>query len=165
MIRVIRSILGILFFVCLSGHAEAATTEITLDELLKNYQQYDGKIITFKGEAIGDIILRGKFCWVNVSDPAGGVIGVFGPRELAEEITCLGGYRFSGDIISVRGVFSHACGEHGGDTDIHAEKITVLEKGKALSHLVEPWKIRLSIYLPGIVLVLALIHLIIRRFR
>jgi aspartyl/asparaginyl-tRNA synthetase len=155
-------ILLLIFFTSLLS-AEAAAG-VSSKDLRESAQEYDGKTIVFQGEAIGDIMLRGEFAWINVKDESGAV-GVFCPKELTDEIEYLGGYKSSGDLISVRGEFHEQCPQHGGDTDIHAEKITIIKSGKEISRSLEPQKVKASIFLPAIVFVLAIIHLIVRRFR
>ncbi len=148
----------------LSTNIAEAATAVSSKELLENPGEYDGEEITFEGEAIGDIMVRGEFAWVNVRDEHG-AIGVFCPLELAEKIGYRGSYGFKGDTLSVRGEFHRACAEHGGDSDIHAEKILIVQEGGERSHPLTSGKTRASVILPAIVLFLAVIHLIVRRFR
>jgi len=143
--------------------AEAAPV-ISAEELLKEAEKYDGKEVIYKGEVIGDIMIRRDCAWINVRDETG-AIGIFCPKELVNEIKHAGSYRFTGDIVSVRGTFHHSCPEHGGDTDIHAGRINIIQKGKTISHPLEPKKVKASIILPVIAFVLAIIHLVVRRFR
>ena len=144
-------------------YAEAAPI-VSAQELLENAEKYDGKIISFKGEVIGEIMVRGESAWVNVRDEAG-AIGVFCPKELLGEIEYQGDYRHKGDLISVRGIFHRACPQHGGDTDIHAEKITIIKKGEVISHPLDPQKVKASVILAALVCVLGILYLIIRKFR
>jgi hypothetical protein len=137
---------------------------VASEELLKNAEKYEGKTIVFEGEAIGDIFKQGQFSWVNVRDATAG-IGVFCPQKIINKIKYTGSYKFSGDIISVRGVFHRSCIQHGGDTDIHAQRLIVVQKGAAVSHPLEPQKIQASIILPAVAFILIIIHLILKRFR
>ena len=141
-----------------------AAPAILAEELLKEAEKYNGEEVIYKGEVIGDIMIRKDFTWINVRDETG-AIGIFCPKELVNEIKHAGSYRFTGDIVSVRGTFHHSCPEHGGDTDIHAERINIIQKGKTISHPLEPKKVKASIILPAIAFVLAIIHLVVRRFR
>jgi aspartyl/asparaginyl-tRNA synthetase len=143
--------------------AEAAPV-ILAEELLKEAEKYDGKEVIYKGEVIGDIMIRRDCAWINVRDETG-AIGIFCPKELVNEIKYAGSYRFTGDIVSVRGTFHHSCPEHGGDMDIHAERINIIQKGKTISHPLESKKVKASIILPAIAFVLAIVHLVVRRFR
>ena len=152
-----------LFLICLfTAHLEAAV--VTSEDLLKNAEKYDAEIVIFKGEVIGDIMIRNDFAWINVRDEFG-AIGVFCPKDLVSEIKYQGSYKFKGDVVSLRGVFNRACSQHGGDTDIHAEKITIIEEGREILHSLQPQKVKASIILLAIAFVLAILHLVIRRFR
>ncbi|UCB56694.1 MAG: DNA-binding protein [Candidatus Omnitrophota bacterium] len=137
---------------------------VTAEELVKSPQQYDGKEIVYKGEVIGDVMVRKDFAWINVSDESG-VMGIICPKELVEKIKYKGSYAFKGDIISVKGTFRRWCPEHGGDTDIHAEKISIVQEGEAVEHPLDAEKIKMSIILSAIAFALAIIHLITGRFR
>ncbi len=151
-----------IFFSCFLN-AQAAPA-VSLEELINNAEEYDGKTLTFKGEVIGDIMIRGESAWLNVHDETG-AIGVFCPKELVGEIEYQGSYKFRGDVISVKGIFHRFCSEHGGDTDIHAEKITIIEKGEETPHPLDPLKVKASIVLAAIAFALAALHLVVRRFR
>ena len=148
----------------LSADVAEAAPVILAEELLKEAEKYDGKEVIYKGEVIGDIMIRRDCAWINVRDETG-AIGIFCPKELVNEIKHAGSYRFTGDIVSVRGTFHQTCPEHGGDADIHAERINIIQKGKTISHPLEPKKVKMSIILPAIAFVLAIIHLVVRRFR
>jgi len=97
-------------------------------ELIENAKEYDGKVVVYQGEAIGEKIKRGNFFWVNVSSGKQ-AIGVWLPQNLMDKIKYLGNYKTRGDWIEVKGIFHQACFEHGGDLDIHAESISVISSG------------------------------------
>ncbi|MCM8823992.1 MAG: DNA-binding protein, partial [Candidatus Omnitrophica bacterium] len=59
------------------GYAEE---KIDSTKLIGNAKEYDGKIIIYEGEVIGDIMLRGKYAWINVNDGKG-TIGVWVDRD------------------------------------------------------------------------------------
>jgi hypothetical protein len=144
-------------------NAEAAPV-VSSEELLNEPDKYDGKTVTYQGEVIGDIMLRGEDAWVNVRDK-GAAIGVFCSKQLVEGIKHQGSYGFQGDIISLTGVFNRSCPQHGGDTDIHSEKIVIIREGGKISHPIEPQKVKAGIFLPVLAFVLAIAHLLIRKFR
>ena len=104
-------------------------------------------------------MLRGDYAWITVNDDAysmpqqgdpgkraqpGGRgtfagysnwgIGIWVTREQAEQISFCGGYKGRGDTVRVTGVFNRACSEHGGDTDIHATTLLLMEKGYSFPH-------------------------------
>jgi len=91
-------------------------------ELINDPGRYDGTTVTFRGEAVGDIMYRGQYGWVNLYDGYAAV-GIWAEKESFKDIVYLGGYRVKGDIIEVSGVFNKSCPEHGGDLDIHAVSI------------------------------------------
>ena len=120
--------------------------------------------MVYKGEVIGDVMVRQEYAWINVSDGTG-VLGIFCPRELTQEIKHAGNYKFTGDIVSVKGIFHYSCPEHGGDTDIHAEKITLVQEGAEIPRSLEPGKIKTGIMLVAAAFLLSFVHLLIRRYR
>ena len=102
--------------------------ELGSNELIDHAIDYDKKEIVYSGEVIGDIMNRGQNCWINVSD-GDNAIGVWADRSSTENIEYKGNYRYTGDEVKVTGVFNKACPEHGGDLDIHAQKIEITGKG------------------------------------
>ncbi len=156
---------GIFWSAC--GVALAAE-EVTIEELVSGMHAFDGKEVTISGEAVGDVMLRGDHGWVTVNDDAystrsvqegGGFagysnwgIGVWAPRAELEDIHILGGYKNKGDQVRVTGIFHRACREHGGDTDIHASRIEVLEPGHPISHPFNYWKLGVALALAALAL-------------
>lgn len=121
-------ILVLVFIFCYSG-ISYAEEYISINDLIEGAKQYDNEEIKIKGEAVGEIMKRGKYSWVNINDGSN-VIGVWLNNDLASKISVLGDYKHKGDMIEVKGAFSRDCSEHGGDIDIHASSITIIEKGK-----------------------------------
>jgi len=129
-----RNIIFIFLFIiisfssfCFICYAEEA---VVSSELINNARQYDGKIVIYKGEVIGDVMIRGEFAWINVSDGIN-TIGIWSKKDLVKDILYTGKYKSKGDIIEVKGVFHRACLEHGGDLDIHAEELRKIDNGIA----------------------------------
>ena len=106
----------------------AAVGEVTSTELIDNAKEYDKKEVIYSGEVIGDIMKRGGYAWINVSDGSN-AIGIWIPFEETEKIEYTGQYRYKGDTVKIIGIFNRACPEHGGDLDIHAKSIEVIERG------------------------------------
>jgi hypothetical protein len=129
--------------------------DISSDELIQNAREYDGKEIVFQGEVIGDIMKRGDFCWVNISDGKN-ALGIFLDKSVLSDIMFSGDYNRIGDMVEVRGIFHRSCLEHGGDLDIHASHVSKIRNGYKISHAAPPWKIRLVLWLAGILFVLIL---------
>jgi hypothetical protein len=71
-------------------------------------------------------------------------IGVWMSADLAENVEVFGSWSHTGDTVSVTGVFSEACDVHGGDLDIHATELTVVERGSERHHPVSFWKLGLA---------------------
>lgn len=122
----IKSKIFALLICILSLPAFASLT--SSNDLIENASLYDGKVIEFQGEAIGDIMARGNYAWINVNDGLR-AIGIWVKKGLTDKIIYTGSYRFTGDTIKITGTFHRACPQHGGDLDIHANEIIVTEKG------------------------------------
>lgn len=101
---------------------------VTSTDLIENASELDGKTVSYSGEAIGDILYRGDYAWINVSDGAN-AIGIYIPASEARKIEYVGRYRVIGDTVFITGTFYRACAEDGGDLDIHANAINVTKKG------------------------------------
>ena len=59
--------LSLIIFLASLVIAEAAPVFLA-EELLKEAEKYDEKEVIYKGEVIGDIIIRRYFAWINVRD-------------------------------------------------------------------------------------------------
>ena len=116
-----------LFAIALNA-AYAEDQVVSSRELISNAKDYDQKIIVFEGEVIGEVMQRKNGAWVNVND-GDYSIGIWMPKELANKIQYAGGYKTKGDIIRLKGLFNHACLEHGGDLDIHAVALINIKPG------------------------------------
>lgn len=108
-------------------YAEDIKSSVLIDQAKK----FDGKEITYTGEVIGDIMKRGNYAWINVSDGEN-AIGIWIPYTEAKKIKVTGSYKYIGDIIRVKGIFKRACPEHGGDFDIHASSIQIVKQGHSI---------------------------------
>ncbi len=96
---------------------------------------YDRQTVQVTGEAIGDKIEAGaddRHCWVTLSSTGGAsTASVYMTDEAAAKIDAFGKYNVKGTTLQVRGTFHLACAEHDGASDIHAQVVTVTERGKA----------------------------------
>lgn len=113
--------------------------------LIAHAKEYDGTEIQFRGEAIGDVLVRGSGAWVNVSDGSNSAIGVYMSAKDAQTISVLGKYDEKGDTLLVTGTFHRACAEHGGDMDLHASRVQIVEKGHAFTSVIPSWLYPLSV--------------------
>ena len=138
-----------------SGYAEPVSSA----NLINSAKQYDGKEIVYRGEVIGDVMIRGKFAWINVNDTKN-AIGVWLPADLAKKVSYAGSYKTKGDIVEAKGKFNRACLEHGGDLDIHANSLQIIEKGANVAEVISPRKITTAIVFLVICLTLTVIYFI-----
>lgn len=137
----------------------AWTEPISSTDLINNAKQYDGKSISYEGEVIGDVMIRGNNAWINVNDTKN-AIGIWLPAQTTKEIFYTGNYKAKGDIIKAEGVFHRSCIEHGGDLDIHAKNITIVKKGYKIEETISPVKIKMVMVFLIICLTLAVIYFI-----
>lgn len=130
--------------------------------LVEEPKSWDGKTIRFEGEAVGEAMVRGEFAWLHLNDDAymyknveegapleGYNTGmpVWVPADLARKVRTFGDYKHEGDVVRVTGTFHAACGEHGGDMDIHARELEVIYPGRLVADPVSPWKLDLAVVL------------------
>jgi len=145
------STLIIVLFLVFCPPPEVFSQNLSSSELIQNAQKYDGKLITYSGEVIGDVMLRGEFAWVNINDGQN-ALGVWTRAALAEEIKFTGNYKSRGDRLEVTGIFHRACLEHGGDLDIHAQSLRKVEKGRMVQEKLNFDKVNLAFILLGALL-------------
>ena len=117
--------------------------------LIENPSAWDGRSISFAGEAVGEAMVRGDHAWLHVNDDAYQVRNledgrplagynsgqaIWAPVELARRVRLFGDYRNQGDTVRVTGEFHAACREHGGDMDIHATGLEIEREGHVVTH-------------------------------
>ncbi|MFA6357432.1 MAG: DNA-binding protein [Candidatus Omnitrophota bacterium] len=158
----LKLISTILFFVLAFGQETSFSQSINSNELIKNSKQYDGKLVTYAGEIIGDVMVRGRFAWVNIND-GNNALGIWMSSALAKDINFSGSYKVRGDIIEVVGVFHRACLEHGGDLDIHAQTLRKTGTGRIVNQKLNIDKIYLSLILLGLLFLIWILTLFKRR--
>ena len=121
-----------------------AQTSTSLD-LLNNAKQYDGKTISYKGEVIGDVMIRGDHAWLHVNDGTI-AIGIWATKTMIQDIRYAGDYHKKGDIVEVSGTFHRSCSEHGGDLDIHASEIKKITSGSPVIQPISRKKAYFGVY-------------------
>lgn len=126
--------------------AYAVDNTVSSNDLIDNASEYDGQTIVYTGEVIGDIMSRGDYTWLNISDGSN-AIGVWVKSADMQDIKIAGRYDNRGDIVKITGIFYRACANHGGDFDIHANSIEIVERGYYVSHKIEAWKVIMAIFL------------------
>jgi len=136
-------------FVVLGFTLNCFAQPISSTELINNAKLYDGKTVVYEGEAIGDIMVRGQFAWVNLNDGKN-AIGIWLGKDLTTDILYTGSYKAKGDWIEVVGVFNRACAQHGGDLDLHAKSIRKTSPGRQTPERLNLGKRNLVLVLLGI---------------
>jgi hypothetical protein len=121
---------------------------------------WNGKTVTFHGEAIGEVMKRDDYAWIHLNDDAymeqnveeGAKLGgynsgmaVWVSAGLTDQIDTYGDYKHEGTIVEVTGTFNGACKEHGGDMDIHATGLKILRAGHVVDDPVQLWKVLLAV--------------------
>ncbi|MFA5144837.1 MAG: DNA-binding protein [Candidatus Omnitrophota bacterium] len=149
MLRKVISYQLLVISLLLCCHALCSAQPISSSELINNAKQYDGKIVVYEGEVIGDVMARGDHAWVNINDGEN-AIGIWINSSLAKDIAYTGSYKSVGDGIEVTGVFHRACAEHGGDLDIHAQAIRKTTSGRNIREKLNPGKRNFVIVLLGV---------------
>lgn len=128
-------------------------------DLLNNTKEYDDKTVNYKGEVIGDVMIRGDYAWLHVND--GSIaIGVWAPKMMIQDIRYAGDYHKKGDIVEVFGTFHRSCLEHGGDLDIHASEIKKITSGNLIVQLIS----RKKVYIGAYSLIFVLLFYALKRF-
>ncbi len=134
----------------------ASALDITpINSLIENAKELDGKEVTVQGEAIGEPLLRGEYCWVNINDGTN-AIGIWMTAEDAKSITHYGSYKYKGDTIQVTGTFRRACAEHGGESDIHCKSLSITQAGDIMHYPLSQGKLIAAIILLVLLVTLGL---------
>lgn len=136
--RIILITIITVIFSSLTVLASEATTSVS--ELIDNGREYNSKVINIQGEAIGELLERGEYSFVNINDGTS-AIGIYLKTTDGEMIKSFGNYHKIGDSVSVTGVFNRACKEHGGDMDIHCDSIQIVFDGYERTHNISKFKI------------------------
>ena len=123
--------------------AAALAEEYNSSQLIDRAGEYDGQVLVYSGEVIGDILQAGDHVWLNVSDGSN-ALGIWVENELASVVQIAGRYSQHGDTIRVSGTFYRACPEHGGDMDFHADSLMLVKRGYPVNHEVFAWKVWLA---------------------
>lgn len=92
-----------LFAVCFILPANAEET-IGINDLINNAETYDKQTVVVEGEAIGEVLERGDYAWVNINDGTN-AIGIWMTETEAKTIETFGDYKHIGDTLKITGVF------------------------------------------------------------
>ena len=151
----ITAIIIILLIILCPYTALAADTEVSSNDLIDDAKQFDMLEVIYTGEIIGDIMQRGDHTWINVSDGSN-AIGIWVENKDTEGISLAGRYNIHGDTVRITGIFNRACAEHGGDFDIHASDIEIIEKGHTVTYLSSNMKEAVAYILCAVSIILVL---------
>ncbi|MDO8489298.1 MAG: DNA-binding protein [Candidatus Omnitrophota bacterium] len=151
-----------LFFILAFSLQVAFSQSLSSNELIMHAKQYDGKIITYSGEVIGDVMRRGEFAWVNIND-GDNAVGIWIDTALTKEINFTGAYKSRGDTLEITGIFHRACLEHGGDLDIHAQTLHKIASGEIIKQKFNFNKAVLSFILFGVLFLIWILSLFRRK--
>lgn len=113
---------------------------------------YDKQTVQITGEVVGDRITAGdgRHCWLQLASPSdSSTVSVYLTNESADKVDTYGAYGRKGTTLQVRGTFNLACPDHDGASDLHAQVVTVTEKGKAT-----PDEFDINAFTPGMVTVM-----------
>ena len=113
---------------------------------------YDKQTVQVTGEVVGDRITAGdgRHCWLQLASPSdSSTVSVYLTKESADKVDTYGAYGRKGTTLQVRGTFNLACPDHDGASDLHAQVVTVTEKGKAT-----PDEFDINAFIPGAVAVM-----------
>lgn len=122
---------------------------VGVDELDREPETYNGRLVTLEGELIGDYGHRGREVWVQLNDdpyvdepiPAGGRprgtnqgIGLRIPVDLFEPERWgpPGSAGFRGPVVRVVGEFRYHAADVAGETFVQVEDIVLLDPARAL---------------------------------
>lgn len=114
-----------------SAGAAALPRVMDLQDMIAHPEPYDGQVVTIAGEAVGGGADSDASGHVLIqAGPA--VVSVWAPVALTRRIRHIGRRYVQGDKVRVTGVFQWADAAHGGEQDILAMDITVVESGGVL---------------------------------
>ncbi|MGV8983180.1 hypothetical protein [Clostridium sp.] len=128
------------------------------NDLIENSKSIDKDKVILKGEAIGEAMNRGKYSWVNISDGST-AMGIWLESEQVKSIKSFGKYGYKGDTVEVTGIFNRACIEHGGDMDVHAISVKIIDGGGKVLIPISNNKKNITIILTLITLALILSYI------
>ncbi|PKM72182.1 MAG: DNA-binding protein [Firmicutes bacterium HGW-Firmicutes-16] len=149
----IAAVISLCFII--SANAEET---VSINSLVDDAETYDNQKVTVEGEAIGEVLERGDYAWVNINDGTN-AIGIWMKTSDAEIIKYFGDYKHVGDTVRITGVFSRNCTEHGGDVDIHSVAIEIVKTGRAVQDEISDAKIVIAVVLLCTAALITLIYL------
>ncbi len=153
-----------LFLLLIARNYNCYAQSVSSAELINNAKNYNGNTVVYKGEVIGDIMVRGEYAWINVNDEKN-AIGIWIKKELIKDILYTGNYKAKGDLVEITGKFNRACIEHGGDLDIHAQSINKISSGSKIFYAINRRAINFALGLFLTIILICLLRVVILRFK
>ena len=152
--------------------------EVNSASLVENANAWNGRVIAFKGEAIGEAMVRGTMAWIHLNDDAymlknieeGATLDGYNSGHAvwvsADQVTKIrefGDFKHKGDVVKVVGTFNATCPQHGGDMDIHASGLEIVRTGHSVRHVINPFRAILAGILLSVAFVLHRVRTVVRR--
>lgn len=139
--RLMAVVLTFTLVACFPARAMAVQViDLTPAVLASADAELDGATVRFTGEVVSEQLRADDtHVWLNILGD-GVAIGVYLPVETAEKVTTFGDYEHVGDTVEIVGVFAEACDEHGGDMDVHATMLELVEPGSERERTPQVWK-------------------------
>ncbi len=125
----------------------------TISDMINNPDIYNGKFLTVQGQAVGSVMKRGNYAWVNMTDGSQ-TLGFWMPYSLAKEIKYTASYDFKGDLLTVEGTFVAMSLEHDGDMEFDVSKIVKIIPGGKISHEINSGRVIFLIVIASLAFVL-----------
>ncbi len=141
-------------FVTVMPRGAAASTTVSVEDLLEEAASFACQTITVVGELIGDYGFRSDgTAWSQLNDDSyatgplleGGNltgantgIGIRAPESLVESLDQPGGYLVRGPIVRATGTWKYHDEDRGGETYLDVATIEVLEPGRSMSQAADP---------------------------
>jgi len=134
-----------------------AAQRTDINSLIENAKALDNKEVTVQGEAIGEMMNRGEYSWVNINDGTN-AIGIWMKTADAKQVTNFGDYKHKGDTVRITGIFRRACAEHGGEADIHSETFEIAANGNTVAERIPSGKLIAAAFMVPIAAILFFLY-------
>ena len=135
-----------------------STMSTSITELSTADASFDNQTVRVTGEAVGDALkVEGAsgYRWITLAESdaeSGGTtnasISVYMTEQQASLIDTFGAYGSEGTTLQVSGTYHLACTEHFGESELHAETVSLVEAGSTTEEA-----IALESFIPGVVLI------------
>ncbi|MDR1016885.1 MAG: hypothetical protein LBL67_05465 [Coriobacteriales bacterium] len=144
-----------------NANVPTATTIAALD---KSSGTLNNHLVSFSGEAIGDVVnAEPGYKWVTVADTGdNNAISVYMTDQEVAQIHDFGFYGQSGDLITVDGIFNLSCRQHDGLTDVHATTVSVSSVGHADPAVPSMTMLVLALALILVAILIGVVHHLLR---